>query len=214
MSAVSPARDDQATPFASPEELAAALARGEMVVLVDNPDRENEGDITLAAEFVSPEAINFMISHARGQVCLAITEELATRLELPLQPQRNLPANQARFTISIEAAKGVGTGVSPKDRAHTILTAIREGATAHDIATPGHVFPLIAAKGGLSERVGHTEASIALCEMAKLTKAAVICEVIAENGEMARLPELQVFCKKHGLKLGRIDTLKTHLQGQ
>ena len=191
----------------SSEAIIRDISRGKAVVMVDDEDRENEGDLVFAAEFVTPELINFMIQHCGGFICLAFEEAFAQRLELPLQPRRNLIDNQAHFTISIEARYGVETGVSAKDRAVTIQTAINEETGPDDICTPGHVFPLIAKTGGVLERTGHTEAGVDLARLAGFKGAAVICEIINKDGTMARLDDLQLFATEHNLKIGTIEDL-------
>jgi 3,4-dihydroxy 2-butanone 4-phosphate synthase/GTP cyclohydrolase II len=178
-----------------------------MVILVDEEDRENEGDLVLAADFVTPEAINFMIRHARGLVCLTLTEERCEQLALPMMTTRNGTSFGTNFTVSIEAAEGVTTGISAADRARTIAAAVAKNAAPDDIVQPGHIFPLKAQKGGVLMRAGHTEAGCDLTEMAGLTPAAVICEIIKEDGTMARLPDLVEFAREHKLKIGTIADL-------
>ncbi|HEX9171923.1 MAG TPA: bifunctional 3,4-dihydroxy-2-butanone-4-phosphate synthase/GTP cyclohydrolase II [Telluria sp.] len=193
--------------ISSTQEIVAELRAGRMVILVDEEDRENEGDLVLAADFVTPEAINFMIRHARGLVCLTLTEERCAQLELPMMTTRNGTSFGTNFTVSIEAAEGVTTGISAADRARTIQVAVAKGARADDIVQPGHIFPLKAQKGGVLMRAGHTEAGCDLTEMAGLTPASVICEIIKEDGEMARLPDLIEFAREHNLKIGTIADL-------
>ncbi|RME15797.1 MAG: 3,4-dihydroxy-2-butanone-4-phosphate synthase [Bdellovibrio sp.] len=180
-----------------------------MIILVDNEGRENEGDLVLAADHVSPEAINFMIKEARGLVCLALSPEQVDRLQLPLMsvPTHRQPPFKTAFTVSVEAAQGITTGISAADRAHTISVASHPKATKEDIVVPGHVFPLRAASGGVLERPGHTEAGVDLAKLAGLNPAAVICEIINDDGTMARLPDLLAFAKKFRLKIGSIDSL-------
>ncbi len=197
--------------FSSIEDVVADLKMGRAIILVDDETRENEGDIVIAADYITPEAITFMVRKAGGLVCLALDHDKVQSLELGLQPQRHLNDNQARFTVSIEAREGVTTGVSASDRAHTILTAVNNATTASDIATPGHVFPLMANEGGLKARQGHTEASIELARLAGCTPAAVICEIIREDGEMARGEDLQKFATVHNLKIARIDSLVSYI---
>jgi 3,4-dihydroxy 2-butanone 4-phosphate synthase/GTP cyclohydrolase II len=192
---------------ASCEELIEELRAGRMIILADDEDRENEGDLVMAAEWVTPEAINFMATHGRGLICLALTQEQTDLLQLPLMVANTNAKFKTNFTISIEAAEGVTTGISAFDRAHTIRTAIADGAKATDIHTPGHVFPLVGRDGGLLVRAGHTEASIDLARMAGLKSAGVICEIMNEDGTMARMPELRAFGKKHNLKIGCIADL-------
>jgi 3,4-dihydroxy 2-butanone 4-phosphate synthase/GTP cyclohydrolase II len=193
--------------ISSTEEIVAELRAGRMVILVDEEDRENEGDLVLAADFVTPEAINFMIRHARGLVCLTLSEERCDQLELPMMTSRNGTSFGTNFTVSIEAAEGVTTGISAADRARTIQVAVAKNARPDDLVQPGHIFPLRAQKGGVLMRAGHTEAGCDLTEMAGLTPASVICEIIKEDGTMARLPDLLEFAKEHKLKIGTIADL-------
>jgi len=193
--------------FSPIPEVLEDLRRGKMVVLVDDPDRENEGDLTLAAEKVTPEAINFMIRYGRGLVCLAMDGELVDRLNLPMMVETNRSRFGTAFTVSIEAREGVTTGISAYDRAHTIRTAIADDAGPDDLVTPGHVFPLRAREGGVLVRAGQTEGSVDLCRLAGLKPAAVICEIIDDDGTMARLPRLAAFCREHDLKICTIADL-------
>jgi 3,4-dihydroxy 2-butanone 4-phosphate synthase/GTP cyclohydrolase II len=172
-----------------------------MVVVVDDEDRENEGDLTLAAEFVTPEAINFMARYGRGLICLTLTEERADKLRLFPMTQQNSSRFGTAFTETIEAREGVTTGISAADRAHTIKTAINPNSNASDLARPGHVFPLRARRGGVLVRAGQTEASVDLARMAGVTPAGVICEIMRDDGEMARIPDLIPFCQEHGLRI-------------
>ncbi|MCD6026333.1 MAG: ribB [Solimicrobium sp.] len=188
-------------------EIIAELRAGRMVILVDEEDRENEGDLVMAAEFVSPEAINFMTKYARGLVCLTLTAERCEQLELPMMTSRNGTAYGTNFTISIEAAEGVTTGISAADRARTIQVAVDPKCVAADIVQPGHIFPIRAQKGGVLMRAGHTEAGCDLAELAGLTPATVICEIMNDDGSMARLPNLIEFSQKHGIKIGTIADL-------
>jgi 3,4-dihydroxy 2-butanone 4-phosphate synthase / GTP cyclohydrolase II len=188
-------------------ELVAELAAGRMVILVDEEDRENEGDLVLAAEHVTPEAINFMARHARGLICLTLTRERCERLQLPPMTTRNGTKHGTAFTVSIEAASGVTTGISAADRARTVQAAVAREAKPSDLVQPGHIFPLQAQDGGVLMRAGHTEAGCDLAAMAGLTPAAVICEVMKDDGTMARLPDLQLFAREHGLKIGTIADL-------
>lgn len=188
-------------------ELVAELAAGRMVILVDEEDRENEGDLVLAAEHVTPEAINFMARHARGLICLTLTRERCEYLQLPPMASRNGTKHGTAFTVSIEAATGVTTGISAADRARTIQAAVARDAKPSDLVQPGHVFPLQAQDGGVLMRAGHTEAGCDLAGMAGLMPAAVICEVMKDDGTMARLPDLQLFAREHGLKIGTIADL-------
>jgi 3,4-dihydroxy 2-butanone 4-phosphate synthase/GTP cyclohydrolase II len=191
-------------------DLIAELRAGRMVVLVDEEDRENEGDLVLAADFVTPEAINFMARHGRGLVCLTLTEERARQLNLPLMVAANRSVHGTNFTVSIEAASGVTTGISAADRAHTVKTAIAADAKPGDIVQPGHIFPIIAQPGGVLNRAGHTEAGCDLARLAGQTPSAVICEVMNDDGTMARLPDLIEFARSHGLKIGSIADLIQH----
>lgn len=188
-------------------EIVQELRDGRMVVLVDEEDRENEGDLVLAADFVSPEAINFMARYARGLICLTLTQAHCRQLNLPLM----VPASGARFgtnfTVSIEAAQGVTTGISAADRARTVQAAVNPAAVPADIVQPGHIFPVMAQPGGVLARAGHTEAGCDLAALAGLTPASVICEVLKEDGTMARLPDLLEFASQHGLKVGTIADL-------
>ncbi|HEX3660313.1 MAG TPA: 3,4-dihydroxy-2-butanone-4-phosphate synthase [Acidobacteriaceae bacterium] len=177
------------------------IKAGRMIVVVDDEDRENEGDLTLAAEYVTPEAINFMARYGRGLVCLTMTEERADYLRLGPMTQQNSSRFGTAFTESIEAREGVTTGISAYDRAHTIKVAIDPGSTANDLARPGHVFPLRARKGGVLVRAGQTEASVDLARLAGLIPAGVICEVMKDDGTMARVPDLMGFCQEHGLRI-------------
>jgi len=190
-----------ATEFSTIEEALEALKAGEMIVLVDDEDRENEGDLVCAAEMVTPEVINFMASRGRGLICTAITGELADRLALPPQTPQNTSQFGTAFTISVDAKRGVSTGISTGDRAHTILTMMRPGCQPEDLARPGHVFPLRAREGGVLVRAGQTEGAVDLARLARLKPAGVICEIMNDDGTMARVPELKTFCGKYGLKL-------------
>ncbi|MCY7316094.1 MAG: 3,4-dihydroxy-2-butanone-4-phosphate synthase [Rubrivivax sp.] len=191
-------------------ELVAELAAGRMVILVDEEDRENEGDLVLAAEHVSAEAINFMARHARGLICLTLTRERCERLRLQPMTSSNGTRHGTAFTVSIEAATGVTTGISAADRARTVQAAVARDAQHTDLVQPGHIFPLQAQDGGVLMRAGHTEAGCDLAGMAGLLPAAVICEVMKDDGSMARLPDLEVFARQHGLKIGSIADLIGH----
>lgn len=193
--------------FSPIEEALNELRQGHMVIVVDDERREQEGDLIIAADKITPDAINFIAQHARGLICLTITEEIRQRLELPFMPERNKLPNQAAFTVSIEAAEGVATGVSTADRACTIKAAVNPKSKPHDISMPGHIFPLCARAGGVFERQGHTEASIDLARLAGFQPAAVICEIMNEDGTMARLPELEKFAEKFKLKIISIQDL-------
>lgn len=192
------------------EEIIADFRAGKMVILIDEEDRENEGDLVLAADFVTAEAINFMVKHGRGLVCLTLTEERCHQLKLPLMVSANYSSHGTNFTVSIEAASGVTTGISAADRAHTIQIAVKADAKPEDIVQPGHIFPLKAQKGGVLVRAGHTEAGCDLAHMAGLTPASVICEILKDDGDMARLPDLIEFAAKHQLKIGTIADLIHH----
>jgi 3,4-dihydroxy 2-butanone 4-phosphate synthase/GTP cyclohydrolase II len=194
-------------PISPVPELVAELAAGRMVILVDEEDRENEGDLVLAAEHVTPEAINFMARFARGLICLTLTRERCEKLQLPPMATRNGTKHGTAFTVSIEAATGVTTGISAADRARTVAVAVARDATAADLVQPGHIFPLQAQDGGVLMRAGHTEAGCDLAGMAGLMPAAVICEVMKDDGTMARLPDLEIFAREHGLKIGTIADL-------
>ena len=189
------------------QEIITELRAGRMVVLVDEEDRENEGDLVLAAEFVTPEAINFMAKFGRGLICLTLTEERCDQLNLAMMTTRNGTSYGTNFTVSIEAAEGVTTGISAADRAKTIEVAVARHAKPIDIVQPGHIFPLKAQKGGVLMRAGHTEAGCDFAELAGLTPAAVICEIMKDDGSMARLPDLIEFAKEHNLKIGTIADL-------
>src|SRR5450755_3885401 len=188
-------------------ELVADLAAGRMIILVDEEDRENEGDLLIAADHVSAEAVNFMARFGRGLICLTLTPERCDRLNLQSMTARNGTRHGTAFTVSIEAATGVETGISAADRARTVQAAVARDAKASDLVQPGHVFPLRAQEGGVLMRAGHTEAGCDLAGMAGLTSAAVICEVMKDDGTMARLPDLIVFANEHGLKIGTIADL-------
>jgi len=197
----------QSSAISSVEEILAEIRAGRMVILVDEEDRENEGDLILAAEHVTPEAINFMVTHARGLVCLTITEARSQQLGLtPMARDNKSPYNTA-FTVSIEAAEGVSTGISAQDRARTVEVAVARNARPEDVVQPGHVFPITAKPGGVLVRAGHTEAGCDLAQLAGLEPASVICEVLKEDGTMARLPDLIEFAREHGLKIGTIADL-------
>jgi 3,4-dihydroxy 2-butanone 4-phosphate synthase/GTP cyclohydrolase II len=192
------------------ERVAAALEdirQGKMVILVDDEDRENEGDVCMAAEMADAETINFMARHARGLICLSLTEERIHQLELPMMVDENRSSRSTAFTVSIEAREGVTTGISAADRARTILTAVRDEARPADLVSPGHVFPLKAVAGGVLQRTGHTEGSVDLARMAGLKPASVICEIMKDDGTMARYPDLVAFSKEHDLRLLTIADL-------
>jgi len=192
------------------QEIIEEIRAGHMVVLVDEEDRENEGDLVFAADFVTPEKINFMAKHGRGLICLTLTEAHCKRLNLPLMVRDNGLSLATNFTLSIEAATGVTTGISAADRARTIQVATAKDAMPADIVQPGHIFPLRAQNGGVLVRAGHTEAGCDLVQLAGLTPAAVICEILKEDGEMARLPDLISYAHQHGFKIGTIADLIEH----
>ena len=194
------------------EEAVEDIRQGKMVVLVDDEDRENEGDLTMAAEKVTPEAINFMAKYGRGLICLSLTEERLNELRLPMMVSENTSRFQTAFTISIDARKGVTTGISAADRATTILTVIDDRSQSDDLVSPGHIFPLRAKKGGVLVRTGQTEGSVDLARLSGLKQAGVICEIMNDDGTMARMPDLQIFAKRHGLKIVTIaDLIKYRL---
>ncbi len=186
------------------EDVLEDLKQGRMIILVDDEDRENEGDLTLAAEKVTPEAINFMAKYGRGLICLSLAPDIVERLKLPLMVQDNRSRFNTAFTVSVEARDGVTTGISAADRSHTILTAVADDAKPEDLVQPGHVFPLRARRGGVLFRTGQTEGSVDLARLAGLKPAGVICEIMNEDGTMARMPDLKEFAKKHGLKIATI----------
>src|SRR5947208_1705829 len=196
-----------ATAISPITEIIAEIRAGRIVVLVDDEDRENEGDLVFGAEFVSADKINFLAKHGRGLVCMPLTEEHAARLGLRPMVEQNRSRHGTNFTVSIEAAEGIATGISAHDRALTIKVAASPEARPHDIVQPGHVFPLIAQRGGVLVRAGHTEACCDLARLAGLTPAAVLCEIMREDGAMARLPDLLQFAAEHQLKIGTIADL-------
>jgi 3,4-dihydroxy 2-butanone 4-phosphate synthase/GTP cyclohydrolase II len=189
------------------EEAIKEIQQGRMVILVDDEDRENEGDLTMAAEKATPEAINFMATHGRGLICLSLTQDKADSLDLPLMVDDNTSQFQTAFTVSIEASRGVTTGISAADRATTIVAAVADDAKPRDLARPGHVFPLRARRGGVIVRSGQTEGSVDLARLAGMTPAGVICEVMKEDGTMARMPDLEGFSEKHGIGICSIADL-------
>ncbi|SKA19886.1 3,4-dihydroxy-2-butanone-4-phosphate synthase [Novilysobacter spongiicola] len=196
--------------FAPVPELLEEIRAGRMVVIVDDEDRENEGDLIMAAELVKPSDINFMVTHARGLVCLSLTRERCQQLGLPPMVRDNTSQHHTNFTVSIEAAEGVTTGISAYDRAHTVRTAVRPDASPDDLNQPGHIFPLQAQPGGVLNRAGHTEAAADLALMAGLEPAGVLVEILNPDGTMARRPELEKFAAEHGLKIGSIEDLIRH----
>jgi 3,4-dihydroxy 2-butanone 4-phosphate synthase/GTP cyclohydrolase II len=189
------------SPFATIEEAIEDIRAGRMVVVCDDADRENEGDLTLAAQFATPEAINFMAKEGRGLICLALTPERCDQLGLDLMAAKNESAFETAFTVSVEARSGVTTGISAADRARTVQVAIDPAASARDLVQPGHIFPLKAKPGGVLERTGQTEAAVDLARLAGLRPAGVICEVLNDDGTMARVPDLERYCRRHGLKM-------------
>ena len=193
--------------ISSAAEIIEEIRHGRMVILVDEEDREDEGDLVLAAQFATPEHINFMAKHGRGLICLTLTEARCRQLNLPSMVQKNASSMRTNFTVSIEAAKGVTTGISAADRARTIQAAVAKNATPKDIVSPGHIFPLSAQSGGVLVRAGHTEAGCDLAALAGLEPASVICEVLKDDGSMARLPDLIEFAAQHQIKIGTIASL-------
>jgi 3,4-dihydroxy 2-butanone 4-phosphate synthase / GTP cyclohydrolase II len=192
---------------AAAEDIIEEARKGRMFILVDDEDRENEGDLVIPAQWATPEAINFMAKHARGLICLALTRERVEQLGLPLMARNNGTRHQTAFTVSIEAREGVTTGISAADRARTVQVAIDPSCGPQDLVTPGHVFPLVARDGGTLERTGHTEAAVDLARLAGLTPAGVICEIMNDDGTMARRNDLITFAQRHGLKIGTIADL-------
>ena len=204
------ARSASKAPFTTIDEAIEEIRRGRMVVVCDDEDRENEGDLVMAAQFATPEAVNFMATHGRGLICLALTAQRCDQLDLNLMAAKNEAPLQTAFTVSIEAAEGVTTGISAHDRARTIQVAIDPGSGPGDLRIPGHIFPLKAKQGGVLERTGHTEASVDLARLAGLNPSGVICEIMNDDGTMARMPDLVAFAQHHGLKLGTIADLIGH----
>ncbi len=200
----------QPVAISSVQDIVADMRAGKIVILVDEEDRENEGDLVLAADHVTPEAINFMARFGRGLICLTLTRERCELLKLPPMTVRNGDKKGTAFTVSIEAAEGVTTGISAADRSRTVQAAVAPGAVADDLVQPGHIFPLQAVDGGVLMRAGHTEAGCDLAAMAGCTPAAVICEIMKDDGTMARLPDLQLFAAEHGIKIGTIADLIAH----
>jgi len=194
-------------PISTPQEIIEDIRLGKMVILMDDEDRENEGDMIIAAEHITPEAINFMATHGRGLICLTMTKERCENLGLPPMVQDNNAQYSTAFTVSIEAAEGVTTGISAADRSRTVQAAVAKDAKASDLVQPGHIFPLSAQDGGVLTRAGHTEAGCDLARLAGLEPASVIVEVLKEDGSMARRPDLEIFCEQHGMKLGTIAAL-------
>ncbi|MDF0603079.1 3,4-dihydroxy-2-butanone-4-phosphate synthase [Psychromarinibacter sp. C21-152] len=202
-----PVERDWSDAISGVEEIIEDARNGRMVILVDHEDRENEGDLVIPAQMATPEAINFMAMHGRGLICLALPSSRIEELGLPLMASQNSSRHETAFTVSIEAREGVTTGISAHDRARTVSVAIDPMTGAQDIATPGHVFPLRAREGGVLVRAGHTEAAVDIARLAGLNPSGVICEIMNEDGSMARLPELVSFAQKHGLKVGTISDL-------
>jgi len=202
-----PSSTDLESPISSIEDILEDARNGRPYILVDAEDRENEGDIVIPAQMATPDIINFMARFARGLICLSITGDRAKQLRLPPMVHDNGARNGTAFTVSIEAKEGISTGISPKDRAHTIAVAIDPTKSSVDIVSPGHVFPLVAREGGVLVRAGHTEAAVDISRMAGLYPAGVICEIINDDGTMARLPDLIAFAQTHGLKIGTIADL-------
>ena len=200
--------------LATIDEIIQDLQEGKPVIIVDDEDRENEGDIIVPAQKVTPEIINFMAKEARGLICLPMEKSMIDRLGLQLMPQSNNPHRQTAFTVSIEAKDGVTTGISAADRARTILAAIDPGNGPESIATPGHIFPLIACDGGVLERPGHTEAAVDLAKLSGYSGAGVICEIMNDDGSMARLSDLTPYAQRHNLKIGSIADLIIYRQNQ
>ncbi len=200
--------------FAKIEDAVSAIARGEMIVVVDDHDRENEGDILFASEHATPEKIAFMMNHARGLICVPMTGERLDALDLPPMVPRNTESMQTAFTVSVDYIPGTSTGISAADRAATIQALIDETAKPKDFARPGHIFPLRAVPEGVIRRPGHTEAAIDLCKLAGLKPSGVICEIAKDDGTMARLPDLEIFAEKHGLKLIAIEDLVAYIKAK
>jgi 3,4-dihydroxy 2-butanone 4-phosphate synthase / GTP cyclohydrolase II len=191
----------ETSPFSTIEEALEDIRAGKFVVVVDDEDRENEGDLTIAAQFATPEAVNFMATHGRGLICLSLTSERCRELGLRQMTDRNETPHSTAFTVTVEARDGVSTGISAHDRARTIQVAIDPRSTAHDLVQPGHVFPLEARPGGVLQRAGQTEAAVDLAQLAGLQPAGVVCEVMNDDGTMARVPDLAAYCDRHGLKM-------------
>ena len=194
-------------PIATIPEALDDIRQGKMVILVDDEDRENEGDLCMASEKVTPEAVNFMATHGRGLICLSLTPDVVDQLRLPLMVLKNRSRFETGFTISIEARNGVTTGISAADRAHTILTAVADDAKPEDLVSPGHIFPLRAKEGGVLSRTGQTEGSVDLARLAGMKPAGVICEIMNDDGTMARMPDLEIFARRFDLKIITIADL-------
>ncbi len=198
------------TPFSSIEDIISDVAQGKMIIVTDDADRENEGDLILAAEKVTPEAVNFMATHGRGLICAPIAQNIAERLGLNEMVAVNRESHRTAFTVSVDAADGITTGISAPDRSRTLHLLADPSTVENDLVQPGHIFPLLAREGGVLRRAGHTEASIDLAKLAGLRPATVICEILNEDGSMARLPDLEVFATKHGIKICTIESLITY----
>ncbi len=196
--------------FSQIKEILRDAKKGKMFILVDDGDRENEGDLVIPGSKCNSKNINFMAKHGRGLICLALTSKKVKKLNLPLMSSVNKSRTQTAFTVSIESKTGISTGISAHDRAKTIKVAIKPDSNRHNIVSPGHVFPLVAKDGGVLERAGHTEASVDISKLAKLNPSAVICEVMNEDGTMARYKDLILFSKKHRLKIAKIEDLISH----
>lgn len=196
-----------ASPHISVAQALDDIRAGKMVIVVDDADRENEGDLTMAADLITPEAINFMAGHGRGLICLAMTEEAVDNLRLPMMTNDNRSPHGTAFTVSVDAKSGISTGISARERAHTIRVAVAPETKPDDLVTPGHIFPLRAKRGGVLVRSGHTEGAVDLARMAGRTSAGVICEIMREDGEMARMPDLEAFATRHGLGIVQIADL-------
>jgi 3,4-dihydroxy 2-butanone 4-phosphate synthase / GTP cyclohydrolase II len=196
-----------ASPHISVTQAIEDIRAGKMVIVVDDTDRENEGDLTMAADLVTPEAVNFMASHGRGLICLAMNEDAIDHLHLPMMTQDNRSPHGTAFTVAVDAKNGISTGISARDRAHTIQVAVAPDAKPEDLVTPGHIFPLRAKRGGVLVRSGHTEAAVDLARMAGRTGAGVICEIMRDDGEMARVPDLETFALRHSLGIVQIAEL-------
>ena len=205
---------DAAAHLSAVKHAIAEFQAGRMVILVDDEDRENEGDLAMAADLVTPEAINFMARYGRGLICLSLTEDRVARLALPMMSSDNRSPRSTAFTVSIDARRGMTTGISARERCETVRAAVSPGATAEDLVTPGHIFPLRARRGGVLVRSGHTEGSVDLARLAGREPAAVICEIMREDGEMARMPDLEAFAKEHGLAIVKIADLIEYRQSR
>ena len=188
-------------------EIISEMKNKKLIILVDSKDRENEGDLVFPAQFITPQIVNFMALHARGLICVSLDKESAQRMGLPQMVENNSSPQKTAFTVSVEAASGVSTGISAADRSRTIQVLSDPTSKPQDLARPGHIFPIQAQEGGVLKRAGHTEASVDLCQLSGLRSAAVICEIMNLDGTMARLPQLETFSKQHGIKIGSIEDL-------